>query len=76
MTRRSNRTKVTLNKSENSDYDHVKKYVSYVLNFFRAVFIGKSNERKPHKKSPEKWEKKSEEHKKKNNFCDLFLKYI
>ena len=40
---------------------------SYVLNFFfRAVFSGKSNERKPQKKSPEKWEKKSEEHKKKS----------
>ena len=31
----------------------------YVLNFFRAVFSEKSNERKPIKKSPEKWEKKS-----------------
>ena len=34
------------------------------LTFFWAVFSGKSNERKPHKKSPEKWEKKSEEHRK------------
>ena len=37
----------------NRDWNGV--FLTYVLNFlFRAVFSGKSNERKPHKKSPEK----------------------